>query len=287
MKLWLRLYKSMFIIFMKKYWWKYLLIMGAMAIFLIMLSSSVPARGPSIFFIGLTAYVIIAAFWLIFDIALLTAMRFSDYKALNNHGFSPEYLNYYYNKYIFNKPKNDYHYIIYAEGFVKIGDCKSAIETLNTLVIPESKAGLRTMYLYVYLMSALKMNDSAMADDIWRTNQAFLTRCMNNRNSDFNKFLYLAIIGADCAAGRYERALDTINRYLSGELDRNYKEIEIDFTSLKVYVLNKLERYDEMNMTANISLSLIAKKKPFLAYEWQEAELHKELEMAKNGILPL
>ena len=94
-------------------------------------------------------------------------------------------------------------------------------------------------------------------------------------------------IGADCAAGRYERALDTINRYLSGELDRNYKEIEIDFTTLKVYILNKLERFEEMNMTANISLSLIAKKKPFLAYEWQEAVLHKDLEMAKNGILPI
>ncbi len=287
MKLWFRLYKSMFLLFIRKYWWKYVLLMGIMAVFLIILSSTAPVKSPSIFIIGITAYVFIAAFWIIFDIALLTAMRFSDYKALNNHGFSPEYLNYYYNRYILNKPKVDYHYIIYAEGFMKIGDCKSAIATLNTLVIPESKAGLRTMYLYVYLMSALKMNDSALADDIWRTNQAFLTRCMNNKKSDYNKFLYLAIIGADCAAGRYERALDTVNRYLSGELDRNYREIEIDFTTLKVYILNKLERFEEMDMTANISLSLIAKKKPFLAYEWQEAVLHKDLEMAKNGILPI
>ena len=79
----------------------------------------------------------------------------------------------------------------------------------------------------------------------------------------------------------------TVNRYLSGELDKHYKDIEIDFTNLKVYILKKLGRTDEMEIIANQSLALIAKKRPLLAYDWQESKLYEELNNAKNGILPL
>lgn len=274
---------------MKKFLLRNLLIYGALSVSLAFILSGLSQNTilPVVLATTVTGYFILLIVLTILDIAIQTAFRYKDYKALNEYGFSSEYLNYYYNRYILNKPKNDYHYIIYAESFMKIGDYDSAIKTLNTLVIPETKTAPRTMYLYVYLMTALKMDDSALADDIWRTNQAFLNRMMNNRKNLYNKFLYLAIISADCAAGRYERALDTVNRYLSGELDKYYKEIEIDFTNLKIFILNKLGRFDEMEITANYSLALIAKKRPYLAYDWQESKLYEELNKAKNGILPL
>ena len=289
MKSWFKLYKVLFISYIKKFLLRNLLIYGSLSISLALILSGLSRNGGFPIFLAttVTGYLILLVVMTILDVAIQTAFRYSDYKALNSYGFSSEYLNYYYNRYILNKPKNDYHYIIYAEGFMKIGDYDSAIKTLNTLVIPENKTGLRTMYLYVYLMTALKMNDSALADDIWRTNQAFLNRMMNNRSNLYNKFLYLAVISADCAAGRYERALDTVNRYLSGQLDKHYKEIEIDFTNLKIFILNKLGRFDEMEITANHSLSLIAKKRPNLPYDWQESKLYEELNMAKSGILPI
>ena len=289
MKSWFKLYKVLLISYIKKFLLRNLIIYGILSVSLAIMLSSLFRNGSFPIFLTttVTGYLILLVIITILDIAIQTAFRYGDYKALNEYGFSSEYLNYYYNRYIHNKPKNDYHCIIYAESFMKIGDYDSAIKTLNTLVIPESKAVLRTMYLYVYLMTALKMNDSALADDIWRTNQAFLNRMMNNRKSLYNKFLYLAVISADCAAGRYERALDTVNRYLSGELDKHYKDIEIDFTNLKVYILKKLGRTDEMEIIANQSLALIAKKRPLLAYDWQESKLYDELNNAKNGILPL
>lgn len=289
MKSWFRLYKFMLVSYTKRYIVRNLLVYGALAISLANILYKLSLYGGffDFFIIAGWSFVIMLVALTLLSAAIQTALRYKDYKALNEYGFSSEYLNYYYNRYILGKPKDDFHYIIYAEGFMKNGDCKSAIDTLNTLVIPESKTGLRTMYLYVYLMTALKMNDSALADDIWRTNQAFLCRMMNDSKNEYNKFLYLAVISADCAAGRYERALDTVNRYLSGQLDKYYKEIEIDFTNLKVYILNKLGRTDEMEITANQSMALIAKKSPKLPYDWQENRLHEELDMAKKGILPL
>lgn len=289
MKSWFKLYKVLFISYIKKILPRNLIIYGSLSVSLALILSGLFRNEsfPVFLMTTVTGYFILLVIITILDIAIQTTFRYKDYKALNEYGFSREYLNYYYNRYILNKPKNDYHCIIYAEGFMKIGDCDSAIKTLNTLIIPESKTALRTMYIYVYLMAALKMNDSTLADDIWRTNQAFLSRMMNNRKSLYNKFLYLAVISADCAAGRYERALDTVNRYLSGELDKHYKDMEIGFTNLKVYILNKLGRTDEMEIIANQSLALIAKKRPHLAYDWQENELYEELNKAKNGILPL
>lgn len=289
MKSWFRLYKLLLISYLKRYIGRNMLVYGALAISLANILYKLSRYGGffDFFIIAGCSFAIMLVALTLISVAIQTVLRYKDYKALNEYGFSSEYLNYYYNRYILGKPKNDYYYIIYAEGFMKIGDCKSAIDTLNTLVIPESKTGLRTMYLYVYLMTALNMNDSALADDIWRTNQAFLCRMMNDNKNEYNKFLYLAVISADCAAGRYERALDTVNRYLSGQLDKYYKEIEIDFTNLKVFILNKLGRIDEMEITVNQSMALIAKKRPNLPYDWQESKLYEELNNAKSGILPI
>lgn len=225
-------------------------------------------------------------FWLLFIILLCAIVIAKDIKLnkiLSEKGFCPEYLNLFYEKRIKDKPVNNQNYIHLAEIHRKMGDYASAINILNNLKVPDSPDVVRSLYLFMYISIALKKGDSTMADDIWRKNQDFINKNINNDVCSI--YLNLALIYADCAAGRYERALDICLRYLDSYESKIIKNSSIDFYVLKFYILKKLGREEEANKAVMEFNEKVKSWNPLI--ESSRAELRRDVERAMRGELPV
>ena len=100
MKSWFKLYKVLLISYIKKFLLRNLIIYGSLSISLALILASLFRNGsfPIFLMTTVTGYLILLVIITILDIAIQTAFRYGDYKALNEYGFSSEYLNYYYNR---------------------------------------------------------------------------------------------------------------------------------------------------------------------------------------------
>ncbi len=204
-------------------------------------------------------------------------------KLLSEKGFCLEYFNAFYEKRIKNKPVNNLDHILFAEIYSKIGDYNGALNVLNSLRVPDDPKLNRCFYINLYISIAVKKGDSALADDVWRRNQEFINK---NINVEYcAPTLKLAIVYADCAAGRYERALNTCINFINSREARTFDNISIDFYVLRIYTLKKLGREAEVN-EAVIEFNEKAKKWNPL-FESARAELRRDVERAVRGELPV
>ncbi len=220
----------------------------------------------------------------LFIYALLMLMVFCPeyelHKIMDEKGFSEEYLRAFEKKRLIGKNQTVLNRILYAEIFLKLKNPKAAIDILNELTVPESNANERTCYIFIYMMSALKLGDTALADDIWRTNQMFINRqVLNDKTNRSVMLLYVAMTYADCSAGRLDRALATTEKY--HKVNKNC----IDMYILKIYVLTKLGRTAEAEAATKETNALI--NKDIIFYRSSKAIIVDELMMAIKGELPI
>lgn len=206
-------------------------------------------------------------------ITAITGRKFVKvYGILNKKGFCPEYLHAFEENFIFGKPIDNSLYISYATIHMELKNYNTAIDILNALKVPETDINQRALYIFTYMMLAVKMDNPALADDVWRCNQDFINANINNPNLDMHgNQLYLAMVYADCAAGRYERALKTCEDILRVYPEGNSDGGRFDFMVIKIYSLKKLGRDDESQSTLQEFYSAIKGWKPSLEY------LHNEL----------
>lgn len=207
-------------------------------------------------------------------------------KMLNDLGFCQEYLEYFEKEVVAKNPDDDMIAVLYAEIHLKMGDPITAISVLDTRQIPESNIHQRAAYIHLYMTCALKKGDSALADDIWRTNQQFLNRNLGKRiTAGYNHLLYLTIIYADCTAGRYERALKTLDSFMGSKLFRRYRSCEGDMRIIRVYLLNKLRRTAEFNSYSQLTAAFLAEYQPL--FDSEKITLQRDFRKAMNGELPI
>ncbi len=237
-------------------------------------------------FVLLIAGFVMSFFWTIIAVTITVLINYKQNKMLNDLGFCREYLEYYEKEVVARNPKDDMVALMYAEIHMKMGDPVTAISVLDTRKIPENNIHLRAAYIHLYMTCALKMEDSALADDIWRTNQQFLNQNLGkNRTAGYNHMLYLTLIYADCAAGRYERALKTLDSFMGSKLFRRYRSCEGDMRIIRMYLLKKLGRTAEFNSYCQLTAAFLAEYQPL--FDSEKAALQRDFQKAMNGELPI
>lgn len=226
--------------------------------------------GGLIFFLFIYALLALATFYPEYEL----------HKILDEKGFSEEYLRAFERKRLINQKQTVANRILYAEIFLKLNNPKAAIDILSELTVPETDVNTRSCYIFIYMMSALKLGDTALADDVWRANQMFINRqVIKDRNSRNVMLLYVAMTYADCVAGRLDRALETTEKY------HKVNKGCLDMYILKIYVLTKLGRTAEAEAATKEINALL--KKDVIFHRSARTAIVDELMMAIKGELPV
>lgn len=201
-------------------------------------------------------------------------------------GFSLDYFYAFENKYIKGKPVNNDKYIRFAEIYRQLGDYKSAIAVLNSITVREEIIGERSNYLFVYMMSAIQSGDTAMADDIWRRNQSFINRLEHEVvYAESLTMMNLVLAYADTVAGRYGHALNIVRTVLNSRKIKKWPHYKGDYLALKIYLLKKLGKENEINSAVMDFNKFTAKWNPF--FEHERNDLRESVEKAVRGEFPL
>lgn len=189
-------------------------------------------------------------------------------------------------KFIDGKPRNDMRYIEFAEIYQQMGDYKSAVDILNSLNISQSNVALRTCYLFVYMNTAVSMRDKELANDIWRSNEAFINSNINNpRYRACTNGMYLMMVQIDAVSERYERALQTCDNLLNSVHAGKWTEYSPAFMTYRVYLLCKLGREDELDAAYDRAYDCISRYS--YIYDYERRSGFEELEKARKGELPV
>lgn len=227
--------------------------------------------------------------WLFF-VLLLTVIEFSmTYKirkVFNEKGYCLEYFYAFQDLYIKKQPKHPGNLISFAEIYVSLGDCNSALNIFESIKTYELTAVQRVSYIYIYTITAVKMNNPALADEIWRQNEDFISVYINK--PDFisgTAFLYYSMIFADCLSQRYERAYHTCISFMNSPSFKKLKTIVCDYHVMKIFLLRKLGRDSEVNAAVTEFNEAAKKWKPL--YDYARENLRKDVEKAIRGELPV
>lgn len=180
------------------------------------------------------------------------------YKVLDKYGFSMEYLRVYEQERITNKPFKIQYALEYAEIFMNIGKPDEAIKYLNTLTIPpNANIGFQAEYFFIYVKSALKIGNLAIAEDMWSRSSALISQITANpQNASFGYLVVLPMIYTDCFAARQngdktrlERALKQTEEFINSAVYRTYWDNwgGFAFEIIRLYELRELGMTDKYN----------------------------------------
>ena len=217
------------------------------------------------------------------------------YKVLDEQGFCMEYLRVYERERITNKPFRLDYALEYAEIFMNIGKPDEAIKYLNTLTIPENTNPVfHASYFYVYVRSALKINNLAIAEDMWKRSTALINQISTNPASVANGYLVvLMMIYTDCFAARQngdksrlERAFQQTESAMNGEIGKAYAAGGGNaFDIARLYELKALGMTDKYNELFREVKAKIENSNPiFACMKTMELE---DLTQIENGELPI
>lgn len=216
------------------------------------------------------------------------------YAVLDKNGFGIEYLREYEKRRITGKPFNLQYAVEYAEIFMNMGQPAEAIKYLNTITVPSTSNGFsQVAYFYVYVMCALKINNLAIAEDMWSRSSQMIESVRTKPNYSTNSYmLYLAMISTDCFAARQngdvsrlQRAYEQTVAYMNSADYKKYPVEGCDFDILLLYELKALGRNDEFNALYPTVKAKIEKFKPM--FDSMKERVTEEFNKAVNGILPI
>lgn len=217
------------------------------------------------------------------------------YKVLDEQGLCMEYLRVYERERILNKPFRFDYALEYAEILMNVGKPEEAIKFLDTLTISEKAHPVyRASYFFIYVVSALKLNNLAVAEEVWKRNSSLINRISKDPASVMNGYLVIiSIIYIDCFAARQngdnsrlERALKLTESAINSKIGKmhaaggNYAFDIVRLYELKM--LGMMERYNELFSAVK---SKVENSKPaFSCIKTMELD---DLEKIENGELPI
>lgn len=240
---------------------------------------------PEKYFTPFISVLVMAGLWVIFIIVLSLyefSVGYKVEKIHNEKGFCLDYFYAFEKAYIKGKPKNPTNLVIFAEIYQKLGDCNSALDILESINVSELTTTQRAAHIFVHIITAIKMNNSALADEVWRKNEQFIADNINKQHmGGYTELLYYAMSLSDALAGRYERAFDVCEKLLKSDANKN----KGDFHVLKIYLLKKLGRENEINSAVTEFNNFAKNWRP--VYHSTRAALQEDAEKAVRGELPI
>lgn len=248
--------------------------------------------------IGAAAGLIFTLLWYLVGSFVIVQRNAKVHSVLDEKGFCMEYLRVYERERIINKPFRLDYALEYAEIFMNIGKPDEAIKYLNTLTIP---AGANPMfhasYFYIYVMSALKINNLAIAEDMWKRSTALINQISTNPASVANGYLViLSMIYTDCFAARQsgdksrlERAFQQTESAMNGEIGKAYAAYAAGcgnaFDIARLYQLKTLGMTDRYNaLFPEVRAKVESSEPMFACLKTMELE---DLAQIQNGELPI
>ena len=239
---------------------------------------------PEKYMIVVWCLVTVTVLWIVFMLVFTVYEFANGYKVEKIHnekGFCTEYFYAYEKAYIRSKVRNQSNLIVFAEIYMRLGDCDSALDILESISLNELTSTQRAGHIFVHIMTAIKMKNIAAADKIWLENERFINENINKPHmGGYTNLLYYAMVLTDCAAGRYERALKTCDGLLKG----GYSNAG-DYLVLRTYLLKKLGQEDEINGAIADFNKFFEDWKP--VYQSMKKMLCDDFEKALKGELPI
>lgn len=245
--------------------------------------------------IGAAAGLVFTLLWYLVATIVIVQRNAKVHSVLDEKGFCMEYLRVYERERITNKPFRLDYALEYAEIFMNIGKPDEAIKYLNTLTIPASANPMfHVSYFYIYVMSALKINNLAIAEDMWKRSSALINQITTNPASVANGYLViLSMIYTDCFAARQsgdksrlERAFQQTESAMNGEIGKAYAVGGGNaFDIARLYQLKTLGMTDRYNALLPEVRAKIESSEPMIAC-LKAMEL-EDLAQIENGELPI
>lgn len=243
--------------------------------------------------VGAVCGIVVMLLFLFILAVIVTVSNGKLYSVLDEQGFSREYLAAYEKARITGKPFRLQYAVEYAEIFMRMGQPADAIKYLNTVTMPASanvNPYTQISYFYIYVMSALKINNLGIAEDIWRRSMPLINNTQTKQiYKQYGYLLYLALIAVDLFAARsdksrLERAYEQTTMFMKSKF---YKKAAFDGSEYKiflVYELNMLGKAAEANsLYYEVKQQLESSRPLFTALKNDSLNA---LERAKNGVLP-
>ena len=261
----------------------------------IMLVNGFTRFSPIRIVIGAAAGLIFTLLWYLIGSFVIVQKNAKVYSVLDRQGFCMEYLRVYEHERITNKPFRLDYALEYAEIFMNIGKPDEAIKYLNTLTIPAGTSPMfHASYFYVYVKSALKINNLAIAEDMWNRSTELINRISTNPASVANGYLViLSMIYTDCLAARQngdrtrlERAFQQTESAMSGEIGKAYAAHSGNsFDIVRLYQLKTLGMTDRYNaLLPEVRAKVESSEPMFACLKAMEIE---DLSQIENGELPI
>ncbi|MDE7398707.1 MAG: hypothetical protein K2N06_04175 [Oscillospiraceae bacterium] len=239
--------------------------------------------------IGMALGLILSVLYVSIDALIRVNKSYSLYKILDEKGYCVEFLHAYEQKRIIGKPfKLDYA-LEYAEIIMRIGKPDEAIKYLNTLTIPPNANILRSRYFFLYVLSALKIGNLAIADDMWNRSGDLISKISANYRLCVSGG-YLAIIAmilTDCFAAqqngdraRLERAFQQTEDILINTQITDKTLLQI----MRLYELRELGLTEHYNsLLPKVREEIYASEPLFRCIKDMQLE---NLSRVENGMLP-
>ena len=261
----------------------------------IMLVNGFTRFSPIRIVIGAAAGLVFTLLWYLIGSFVIVQKNAKVYSVLDRQGFCMEYLRVYEHERIANKTFRLDYALEYAEIFMNIGKPDEAIKYLNTLTIPAGTSPMfHASYFYVYVKSALKINNLAIAEDMWNRSTELINRISTNPASVANGYLViLSMIYTDCFAARQngdrtrlERAFQQTESAMSGEIGKAYAAHSGNsFDIVRLYQLKTLGMTDRYNaLLPEVRAKVESSEPVFACLKAMELE---DLSQIENGELPI
>ena len=215
---------------------------------------------------------------------IITFAQYGTSKVLNAEGFSDNYLKFYEKKRIVGRPYNENTATVFAEIMVRSGHVKEAMQYFEIIKVLPANTFAYTELIYLRMLAALKADMPQLADSIWNQERKFITWAVNRPARSMEKAqLLLVTIYADCANGRYERALQQTVTYMQSKEFKRYKTAEFEFRIAHLFILKKLGREEFNNIAPEVKRDIETKSH---LYDWEMEQYLIDFNKAVNGVFP-
>ena len=240
--------------------------------------------------IGIALGLFLSAIFVFVYVLIIVSKSYSLYNILDEKGYCIEYLHAYEQKRIIGKPfKLDYA-LEYAEIIVRVGQPDEAIKYLNTLTIPpNAHIMFQSRYFFLYVLSALKIANLAIAEDMWNRSGDLISKISadSRLRAQGGYLAIIAMILTDCFAAqqngdraRLERAFQQTEDILMNTqvTDRTLLQI------MRLYELRELGLTEHYNsLLPKVRGEIYASEPLFRCIKDSQLE---NLSRVENGMLP-
>jgi len=238
---------------------------------------------PLIYLAGGT--VVYAIFVFIFA-TIIFASEYKNKKLYNDKGNCSEYVEIIKKEYMSVKYRSETNFIVFAGVLRDSDDYEAAIETIESVDIENLTVEEKSMYIYTWISIAAHMGDRELALSVLEENRHFINAVINEEIYEKNTgFIYVTLIYVYCLSEQYEKAYEVLNEYFESKQSEKSGLRNTDLPILRIYLLKKLGREEDMHKIYCEFNKKIPKLK--LMFDSDRALLINNAKKAIRGELPV